>query len=522
MKRLAPLLLALGSCTDAGLYAVGPGGAEGPDRSELTGRACVPLAAGESFPVKVLFAVQGGAGIDRLVIGQITEALTSVSARFTGSSTTFAMIAYHAVATGLQGQYVDGTTLTPALAKYASYQEAGPISVRSALRLAKSLVSGDMQTGCRGQVARARYLVVVLIANADASCANPSFNANIDPQCQMAASEAECTSCELSRETEALKALATQYNAGEVSVQPVYVRTTPDLVARFQAGAIARNGGTELVETDPSGVVAALNGLNYASLQRALKLKRLIAFNRSAISRQGELLVDSDGDGLGDDAELAGGTDPLRADTDGDALMDGLERRMGLDPLTQNIINGCNPTLDTDGDRLNDCEERVLGTDACISDSDGDGLPELVELLGGTNPLLPEDLKDDDRDGQTNADEVLAHTDTQSADLEYQAERGYGYFIKEAQPLPDGRACYDFTAYNLSLVPTQRRPNPPYPDVLKGVNDLYLYFQVGRENDPRGTGIGTLFIQQIQFTPPNKKKPKGIIQIAPADFVLGT
>lgn len=522
MKRLIPIVLAVVSCTDAGLYAAGAGGVEGPDRAEITGRACVPLAAGDQFPVKVLFAVQGGAGIDRLVVGQLADALTAVSARFTGSSTSFGFIAYHSVATGLQGQFADGTTLTTALAKYSSYQEAGPISVRSALRLAKSLVSGDMQTGCRGQVARTRYLVVVVIANADDSCNNPSFNANIDPKCQMAASPAECTSCELSRETEALKALATQYNAGEVSVQPVYVRTTADVTARFQAAAIARSGGTELVETTPDGVKMAMNALNYASLQRALILKRLVAFNRNAISRHGALLVDSDGDGLSDDVEKEQGTDPVKYDSDDDSLGDGLERRMGLDPLTLNTINGCNPTLDTDGDRLNDCEERVLGTDACISDSDGDGLPDLVELLGGTNPLLPEDLNDDDRDGRTNADEVLEHTDTQSADLAYQADRGYGYFIKDAPALPDGRACYDITAYNLSLVPTLRRPNPPYPDIPKGTNDLYLYFQVGRENDPRGTGIGTLFLQQIQFTPPNKKKPKGIIQVTPDDFVLGS
>jgi hypothetical protein len=93
--------------------------------------------------------------------------------------------------------------------------------------------------------------------------------------------------------------------------------------------------------------------------------------------------------------------------------------------------------------------------------------------------------------------------------------------VTEVQPTPDGRACYDISVYNITLVPTLRRPNPPYPDVLQGSNDIFLYFQVGRENDPRGSGVGTLFFQRIQFIPPNKRKPKGTIRFTPDDFILG-
>ncbi len=528
MRRLVGLLCVFTvlSCTDAGLYATGGGGPTGPDRAEIQGVACVPIAAGESFPVKVLFAVEGGQNIDRLVVGRITEALTSVAERFTSSYISFSFVAFHALATGFEGKFVDGAQLSTTLAKYSSYQEGGPISVRAPLKLAKSILSGDMQTGCRGQVARTRYLVVLIVNSPDASCANPIFNAGIEPKCNLAPSEAECSACELSRVTEELKQLAVQYNAGEVTVQPVYVREVSDVNARFELSAVARAGGTELVEADPGGLKNALNGLNYASLQRSLKLKRLIAFNRNAVTRNGKVMVDSDGDGIPDDDETTLGTDPLRPDSDDDGLGDGVELRMGLKPqagaANVDIVNGCNPFLDTDGDRLNDCEERVLGTDSCISDSDGDGLPDLVELLGGTNPLLPEDLDDDDRDGTTNIGEVLAHTDPRSADIEFAADRGYGYSIKEAEPTKDGRACYEISAYNLTLVPTQKRPNAPFADIPKGNNDLYLYFQVGRENDPRGTGIGTLFLQQIQFTPPNKKKPKGVITVGPDDFVLGS
>ena len=512
------------TCTDAGLYAVGAGGVGGPDKAELRGTACVPLAVGEAFPVKVLFAVEGGAGLDRTISGEITNSLNVLASRFAVPYISFAFVAYHAVATGIRGTFVDATTFAGDIPKYSAYQEGGPVSMRAPLKLAESILSGDMQTGCRGLVARTRYLVVLVAASPDTACANPVFNAGIDSRCNaFLPNEAQCSACELERVTANLKAIGERYGAGEVAVQPVYVRTTGNSTTQYQMAAVARAGGSSAVETDPAALSTALNSLNYASLQRALKLKRLIAFNRNVIFRNGAVLADSDGDGVPDVDEAALGTDPAAGDTDNDGLMDGVEVRMGLRPQPGNvdIVKGCNPFLDTDADRLNDCEERVLGTDACISDSDGDGLPDLVELLGGTNPLIAEDLNDNDRDGATNVEEVIAHTDPNSADVAFREERGYGYTISEAAPTIDGRACYDISAYNLTLVQTLARPNPPFPTIPRGTNDLYLYFQVGRENDPRGTGIGSLLVSQVQFIPPNRKRPKAVIDFVPDEMVLG-
>ena len=142
------------SCTDAGLYATSGDGPVGADRLEISGTACVPLATGENFPVKVLFAVQGGVGVDRQTIGQIADGIQSVMDRFSSPYITFGFVAYHSVASGFQGKFVDATQMPTSIAKYAAYQEAGPISVRAPLKLASSLISGDMQTGCRGQIAR--------------------------------------------------------------------------------------------------------------------------------------------------------------------------------------------------------------------------------------------------------------------------------------------------------------------------------------------------------------------------------
>ncbi|MHB8878353.1 MAG: calcium-binding protein [Myxococcaceae bacterium] len=552
------LVWASSGCTDVGLYASDERGGSGPDRVDFEGQVCVPLATGEAFPVRVLFAVQGGANMDRAVVGQVTEALEALGSRFSEPYIKFSLVAFHTVATGIQGAYVDAAALQGAVVKYSSYQETGPISLRAPLRLARSFLSGDMQTGCRGIVGRTRYLVVLIFTSADTSCANPAFNAGIEGKCSAMPNPVACSSCELSEVTGALKALADQYGAGEVSIQPIYVRTTADPAASAQAAAIARQGGTQAIETDPANLKATLNGINYASLQRALVLKRLIGFNRSAISRSGELLVDSDGDGApdvnedlngdgvldpgedldgngvldpgedldGDGALAPAETDPANPDTDADGLMDGVERRMGMDLLTPDVVNGCNPFLDTDGDRLNDCEERVLGTDPCISDTDGDGIPDLVELLSSTNPLIPEDLEDADRDGFFNVQEIEEHTDALSADISYRNDHAYGYTIADAEPTADGRACYDFKVTNVGLVDPLERANDPFPRIRRGTNDLYLYLQVGHQSDPRGTGIGSLYISQVRFTPagpkgPAQRKPKGTIHVGPDDFVLG-
>ncbi len=94
--------------------------------------------------------------------------------------------------------------------------------------------------------------------------------------------------------------------------------------------------------------------------------------------------VDTDGDGLFDDEEIALGTNPKNPDSDNDGLTDYDEVRIyGTDPL--------NP--DTDGDGLTDSEEvKIYGTDPLKWDTDGGGVSDGHEvLIDKTNPLDPKD-----------------------------------------------------------------------------------------------------------------------------------
>ena len=122
--------------------------------------------------MKVVFAIEGGAGVDRQLVGGIVDAISNVTAQFSTPYISFAVIGYHTIATGFQGSFVRDERIAQALARYGAFQEAGPVSLRAPLKLAQSLISGDMQTGCRGITARTRYYVVQIILSPDTSCAN--------------------------------------------------------------------------------------------------------------------------------------------------------------------------------------------------------------------------------------------------------------------------------------------------------------------------------------------------------------
>lgn len=118
--------------------------------------------------------------------------------------------------------------------------------------------------------------------------------------------------------------------------------------------------------------------------------------------------VDSDGDGLLNKEEKQLGTDPKKADTDGDGLGDGAE-------VKTHFTSPLKP--DTDGDGLDDgVEVSALRTNPIKADTDGDGLGDGQEVnTHKTDPLKP----DTDGDGLSDNEEVtVAKTSPTMADTD--------------------------------------------------------------------------------------------------------
>ena len=95
--------------------------------------------------------------------------------------------------------------------------------------------------------------------------------------------------------------------------------------------------------------------------------------------------------------------DPGSLDSDGDGVPDYVELANGLDPLESGS--------DSDGDGLQDLEELVAGTDPTKADSDGDGVSDLNELQAGTDPNDPGDTPSLPIDGKADRINLLSTFD---------------------------------------------------------------------------------------------------------------
>ena len=108
---------------------------------------------------------------------------------------------------------------------------------------------------------------------------------------------------------------------------------------------------------------------------------------------------DNDNDGISDDEEVKIGTSTILADSDNDGV-DDKDDLFPTDPseIADNDLDGIgdNSDLDDDNDGLNDNDEIVFyDTDPLSSDTDKDGVLDLVEIENDTNPLS----SDTDKDG---------------------------------------------------------------------------------------------------------------------------
>ncbi|WP_336244715.1 OmpA family protein [Natronogracilivirga saccharolytica] len=149
-------------------------------------------------------------------------------------------------------------------------------------------------------------------------------------------------------------------------------------------------------------------------------------------------------------------------DTDGDGVPDYVELEIGTDPE--------NP--DTDGDGLTDGEELYEhNTDPLVADTDGDGLSDGDEVLVyGTDPLNP----DTDGDGLSDGDEILRYrTDPLDSDSDDDGLSDYDEIYVHGtdpnNPDTDGDGFTDGQEIEMGTDPLD--PNdPPFIEELNTIN----------------------------------------------------
>ena len=137
--------------------------------------------------------------------------------------------------------------------------------------------------------------------------------------------------------------------------------------------------------------------------------------------------LDPDADGLSNLQELLlHNSDINNPDTDGDSLPDGIEVTLGLNPTqSDSDSNGTSDAdEDSDADGLGNAAELQNNTDPVNPDTDADGLPDGTEVSIGLDPLLTDSNnngtadgdEDTDADGLTNLIELTNNLNPGDAD----------------------------------------------------------------------------------------------------------
>lgn len=255
----------------------------------------------------------------------------------------------------------------------------------------------------------------------------------------------------------------------------------------------------------------AIDFINFTDLRLAnqYKIKYIVAYNYMVKPGRDVVLLDSDGDGLTDDAEITQHmTDPGDRDTDDDGLSDyfevSVQTRMDdgniwPDPLVND--SSCPPPPndvwpDQDSDGLTDCEESIKGTWRFVADFDADYIPDGIEMACGTNPFEDLYTEDTDLDSSLDVFEVQKHTNVLANDPKVRERYSYRYNLRDHgtpdpydnPDMPQGIRRYTLTVSNISLMDTVGAASNGIlnggQELIPGDNVIRLYIAQVPEDRP--------------------------------------
>ncbi len=456
---LTAALLGALSCSDANLYR---DGIEDPSANRLgiTGRVCTDDPREAGFPVRIVFLVD-------TALGPMFGTFDTESIRLRALKETLSL---HGGNDAFSFAVAGFDSRPRLLAPEEGYFTRNPGELENAvsmldipqgcigeicrdygdgLDLAYSLIDGDLADLTAGERSRTQYAVVMLVGGPPSplACSHDCCDCNdAECNCDVCEPSYDCTKTLMREQVAKIRDDVEQKGASSFSLHVLFMAASdtqtdggPDPVLDNTEDILQEMAFTGAGRFERFNVADAitLDRIGLTKLTSLLEAKSLLVTNTSVLPNVGDPIIDSDGDGLGDDVENSMGTDPFSRDSDGDGIGDMVETLISFEPLLADekpsaceAIEGP-PYTDLDSDQLNECEELLLGTDPSLTDTDGDALTDWLEVALGTDYLRADSLNDSDGDGAYNGDEARTHTDPRSSDASSHLGDAYRYQVTD-------------------------------------------------------------------------------------------
>ena len=428
--------LCLTSCSDTNLYSPG-NQAKQADRLALSGQVCADDPTTERFPTRVVMVVDRSAGplysSYDLANRRIQEMGDFVRASLNRQEVQMAVIGFAGRPQRLAPPE-DNFTRNPGELFNAvnrlslsegCLEENRCRDLREAMRATRALIEDDLSSKPRGQRALTQYSVVLVNAGMPSPLAVNNDCCGVEKVECSAENDDPSANCEeqlATRSVADMRESALDLGAGGLRFHAIQLAAaaqpeTNDDVQQIMEQMAFAGGGVFTRYNAAGGVQLEVREL--LGSRQLLRPKQLIAANLNAVPGPTGPRVDSDTDGLSDAEEDLLGTDKTTPDTDGDGITDLVETLVQFDPLTADEATPvrASPWAST---RISTASptatKRYWEPIPSLVDTDGDAMPDKLEVIAGTDYLNRDSEIDSDGDGVSNGDEVSQRTDPRSTD----------------------------------------------------------------------------------------------------------